>query len=120
MSKLFGISALVELLGVVLWLVTLRFLFPDSEDGGFSWLLLTIGFIFYGIMYARYRNKGARHYHEKETKATMDNLRKADNFVTKRTGLSNARMAGANNTSVSGLNFNNPFQIIDNVKNSLT
>jgi len=97
--KLLGVSAIVEVIGVILWLVTLSF-FKDSED--VSWLLLTIGFIYYGIMYARYRNKSARHHHEKETKSNMDNLRRSDTFVKRRTGLKNSRMAGANNTSVKG------------------
>jgi hypothetical protein len=100
--KLFGVSALVELIGFVLWVVTMRWLVSSESDGDWSLLFLTLGFVFYGIMYARYRNKGARHYHEKETKATMDSLRKKDSFVTKRTGLTNSSMAGANNTSVRG------------------
>ncbi|MCL2040774.1 MAG: hypothetical protein FWG84_01870 [Bacteroidales bacterium] len=97
MPKLFGISAIVEAIGFVLFLLT--YFFVDSD---YSWLLLTAGFIYYAIMYSKYRNKSARHYHEKETKATMDNLRKADTLVTRRTGLTNARMIGANNTAVRG------------------
>ena len=100
MMKLFSVSALVEVVSFVLWLLVMPF-FADSEDD-FSWLLLTFGFIYYGLMYARYRNQGARHFHEKETKATTDNIRTVDNFVKKRTGLRNARMQGANNTSVGG------------------
>jgi len=119
MLKLFGVSALVEVIGFVLWLVTMPF--PSSGENDYSWLFLTLGFVFYGIMYARYRNKGARHYHEKETKAKMDNIRKKDSFVKKRTGLTKSRMEGANNMSVSGLNFlNNPLQIMDKGKFSLT
>jgi hypothetical protein len=107
MPKLFGVSALVELVGVVLWVITMAwFTSPASteDEVSWGWLLLTLGFIFYGIMYARYRNKGARHSHEKETKATIDKVRKKDSFVTKRTGLKNARMSGANNTRVGGSN----------------
>ena len=100
MMKLFGVSALVEMIGFVLWLLAIP-LFKNSDDD-FSWLLFTLGFVYYGFMYSRYRNKGARHYHEKETKSTTDNMRTVDNFVTKRTGLRNARMEGANNTSDSG------------------
>jgi len=99
--KLVGVSAIIEVIGFILWLLTMP-LPADSEDGDYSWLFLTLGFIFYGVMYIRYRNQNARHYHEIETKSTMDNLRKEDHFVTKRTGLKNARMAGANNTSVKG------------------
>jgi high-affinity K+ transport system ATPase subunit B len=104
--KLFVVSALVEVIGFVLWLVTAPYLFFTSDSGdegmGLGWLFLTLGFIFYGVMYARYRNKGARHVHEKETKATTDNLRKIDTFVESRKGLTNSRMKGANNTKVEG------------------
>jgi len=100
MMKLLGISALVEVISFVLWLLVAPFFGNSDED--FSWLLLAGGFVYYGIMYARYRNKGARHFHEKETKANTDNMRTYDNFVTKRTGLRKARMEGANNSSVKG------------------
>lgn len=101
--KLFGVSALVEVIGFILWLVTMPFLSSDGDEGGgLGWLFLTLGFIFYGIMYARYRNRGARHHHEKETKATMNNLLKKDAFIKQRTGLTTSRMEGANNTTVRG------------------
>ena len=98
--KLLAVSTLVEVVGFVLWLLTIPFV--KNADNDFSWLFFTLGFVFYGLMYARYRNKGARHFHEKDTKATTDNMRTADNFVTKRTGLRNTRMEGANNASDSG------------------
>jgi len=100
MPKLLGVSALVEVLGIILFFLTSIFVESDL-----LWLFFTLGFVYYGFMYAKYRNKGARHYHEKETKATMTNLRKEDVYVTRRTGLKNARMKGANNTSVTGSNF---------------
>jgi len=71
-------------------------------EGNYGLIFLTAGFIYFGIIYARYRNKGARHYHESETKATVDKLRKKDTFVAKRTGLKNAKIEGANNKSVKG------------------
>ncbi len=109
MKKLFGVSALVELIGLILWIITLQFLNTSDEEGNWGWLFLTAGFVFYGIMYARYRNKWARHYHEKETKATLSNLHRKDVFVKRKTGLTNPRMAGANNTSVSGSGFLSKF-----------
>ena len=98
--KLFAVSAVIEVISFVLWLVVSPF-FRDSDDD-YSWALMSLGFIYYAYIYARYRNKGARHYHEKETKATIDNLRKKDTFVTHRTELKNAKIEGANNTSVKG------------------
>jgi len=103
--KLLGISALVEVLGLILWLITTPFF---SSDNDYSWGFLTLGFIYYAFMYARYRNKGARHFHEKETKSTIDNLRKEDVFVTKRTGLTEPVMAGANNTAVGNVTLGMP------------
>jgi len=101
--KLLGVSAIIEVIGFILMILHLPFMVIDDTD--WSWIFLTAGFIFYGLMYARYRNKGARHHHEKETKSTMSHLRTADNFVTKRTGLRNAKMQGANNTTVRGSTF---------------
>ncbi|MCL2097641.1 MAG: hypothetical protein FWH23_02630 [Bacteroidales bacterium] len=98
--KLFGVSVLVEIIGFILFLITMPFLVLENSDDSYSWIFLTLGFIFYGFMYARYRNKGVRHYHEKETKATMANLRKKDEFVLTRKGLKNKTMEGANNKTV--------------------
>lgn len=93
--KLLLISCLVEILGLI------AMLFVDSD---YSFLFLLLGFVFYFIMYGKYRNNNARHKHELETKKSMTNLRKVDNYLRKRTGLSNARMTGANNKTVSGGN----------------
>ena len=56
------------------------------------------------MMYLKYRNSNARHYHEKETKKKMFNLKKADKFIKHEKGLSNPMMEGANNTRVNGQN----------------
>ena len=93
MGKLILMSILVEILSFFA-MVNIEF------DGNV--IFLTLGFIFFFIMYSKYRNQAARHKHELETKKTMDNLRSVDNYVTRRTGLRNSRMTGANNTSVSG------------------
>ena len=53
-------------------------------------------------MYTRYRNSGARHSHETETKTNMTNLKEYDKFVKKRRRLDNSTMEGANNTRVTG------------------
>jgi len=103
MPKLLGVSAIIEVIGIIIWILQLPLFIIEGDD--YSWLFLTLGFVYYGIIYAKYRNKGARHHHEKETKATIDSLRKSDVFVTKRTGLRNAKMEGANNQSVRGSTF---------------
>ena len=91
--KLLGISALVEVFGVLLTL------FINFD---YSWLFSLSGVAFFIYFFLSYRNSNARHYHEKETKAAMENVRKADKLLQRRTGLTNSRMAGANNSKVGG------------------
>ena len=97
MPKLVIMSVIVEILGLIATLFTSK-----STDDNWPWVFLLAGFVFFAIMYARYRNKGARHSHETETKTNMTNLRKEDVFVKKERGLSESRMKNANNTRVSG------------------
>ena len=92
MPKLLGISALVEVLGL------LAMLFVDWD---FSWLFLLAGFIYFFVLFSKYRNQGARHKHESETKRKIGNVRAGDRLVKRRTQLTNARIQGANNTTVS-------------------
>lgn len=49
--------------------------------------ILLSGFIYFAFIHGKYRNTGARHSHESETKCEMKNIRKVDNFVRKRTRL---------------------------------
>ena len=58
-------------------------------------------------MYSRYRNKGARHTYETDTKTEILNLRKVDNFVETRKGLESQYISGVNNTRVDGKNLSN-------------
>ena len=97
MPKLIGVSALVEILGVI------AMLFIDFDA---NWLFLLSGIIYFLIMYGKYRNSGARHTYETETKKDVTNMKKVDNFIKKETGLSNSIMTGANNKKVNG-NTNN-------------
>ena len=103
--KLFAISAFVEILGLV------AMLFTKTDDNNWPWLFLLSGFIYFWVIYSKYRNTGARHSHETETKSNMSNLREVDRFVRKRHRLEDSRIEGANNTRVSGnsskFNFNN-------------
>jgi hypothetical protein len=98
--KLLLFSAIVGVISFFLWLIIAPFFREKDTDG--SWLLLTAGFVFYGVIYAFYRNKGARHFHEKETNATIKNVQQKDTFIKRRTKLTNAKMKGANNTAVKG------------------
>ena len=96
MPKLLFISFLVEILGVI------AMIFTYSDDSNWPWLFLASGFVYFFIIYSKYRNSGARHSHETETKTNMSNLKENDSFVRHETGLRNPMMDGANNRSVNG------------------
>ena len=77
MPKLVLISALVEILGLI------AMIFTKTDDNNWPWLFLLSGIIYFWMMYTRYRNSGARHSHETETKTNMTNLKEYDKFVKK-------------------------------------
>ena len=93
MPKLILASILVEIFGV-----SLTVFFLDYSE--YSWLFSLSGIGFYLYFYAKYRNKGARHMHETQTKASISGVRKVDNLLRRLTRLSNSRMNGANNLRV--------------------
>ena len=93
MPKLFGVSFLVEILGILAMM---------CFDFDYNWLFLLSGFVYFIIMFMRYRNSDARHTYETDTKTNMSNLRKVDNFIQSKKGLTNATMNGANNKAVNG------------------
>ena len=95
MPKLLLVSFLVEILGV------LAMIFVDFD---YSWLFLASGFVFFFLMFSKYRNFNARHTYEKDTKTNIINLKSIDKFISSRKGLSNSTMIGANNTRVSNIN----------------
>jgi hypothetical protein len=74
----------------------------DDNPALFGLAGLTPGFIFYWIQTARYRNMNARHKHEAETKADVDNMKKTDVSIGRRNRLRNARIAGQNDSVVKG------------------
>lgn len=94
--KLFFISLLVELLGILATIIT------KSDDNDWSWLFLGSGVIYYLVIYSIYRNAEARHNHETETKRNMSNLREDDTFVKKKTRIDEPEIEGANNKEVKG------------------
>ncbi len=92
LPKLFAVSFLVEILGFIIMLFT--------YDFEYNYIFLLSGFIYFIIMYARYRNSDARHNYEKETKTNMSNLRKVDKFITRREGLPNSRIRSIDNNHI--------------------
>lgn len=105
MPKLVGISVLIEVLGILAMILI---------DFDYSWLFLLAGFIYFMLMFLKYRNLNARHSYESETKKTISNLKKVDNFIQTKKGLTNSVMIGANNNNVDGQTTTNK------VLNSLT
>lgn len=96
MPKLIIMSALIEILSFI------PAMLADNEIGG---LALFVGVIYFVLMYMRYRNNNARHTYELETKKEISNLRKEDQFLETRKGLSSSRIYGANNNTVRGKGF---------------
>ena len=95
MPKLIGVSAFVEALGVVAMLLI---------DWDYDWLFLLVGFIYFFIMYSRYRNKDARAQYEYDTKREIDNVKKDDSLIERKTGLSSSRISGENSTMIDSSN----------------
>lgn len=93
MPKLIGISFSVEIIGIIAMIFI---------DFNYNWIFLFSGIIYFILMYIRYRNSNARHTYETDTKTQLSNLRKVDNFIQSKKGLTNSTMNGANNKRVYG------------------
>lgn len=107
MPKLFLISFIVEVLAFILMLLV---------NWNNDWIFLIAGFIYFAIIYGKYRNSGARHNHEKETKKNMTDVKTLDNFIEHKRGLRESSMKEANNRAVNGSTVNKNF--IDKIKNN--
>lgn len=111
MPKLLLVSFFVELAGLI------AMLFTYSDDNNWPWLFLLSGVLYFLIIYGKYRNSGARHNHEKDTKTNMSNLVKSDKLIRREKRLSNSRMEGANNTRVDGsLNSSTAMNLLNKFK----
>lgn len=102
MPKLLGISALVEILGILAAVLITSARSSSDSNSGWAWIFALAGIVYYFIIKGRYRNAGARHTYEKETKRNVTNLRQVDNLVKRRNGLRSSTMDGANNKSIKG------------------
>ena len=86
-------SFIVEIFGYIM---------ASNIDWDYSWIFLSVGFIYFFVIYNIYRNTSARHTYEKETKRDMKNLKKIDNFVRSNNGQTSSMMDGANNRTIRG------------------
>ena len=94
MPKLIITSILVQMLSFITWM------FVNLDD--LNWIYFLPGLAFFFVMYARYRNAGARHTYELETKRDITNLRQVDDFIELRKRLSSSTIQGKNNDRVEG------------------
>ena len=105
-TRLMIVSAIVEVIGVVFGLWWFKFWIgvdvDDDNPAIWGFLGFTPGFIFYWIQTSRYRNMGARHKHEQETKTEVRNLKQSDVKRESRKRLSSSRIAGENGNTVRG------------------
>jgi len=104
------ISLIIELLCIVTMV-------SIETDSGIKYVLVLPGVIFFLVKRSKYRNDGARHYHERETKHEIKNLQKKDVYIKRENGLSNSQIKGKNNMSVTGSSISN--NIINNFKDGV-
>ena len=76
-----------------------------ADFDGFEYAFLIGGFLYYYLIYSSYRNQGARHKYEKETKNEISNLVRVDDYTGLKKGLSNSRISGQNNKRVNTKTF---------------
>ena len=88
-----------KLFAISFGLAIFVFLTQKKVPVEYEMTFLVIGIIFFVVMYLKYRNLDARHYHETETKKKIFNLKKEDSFIEHRKDLSNSKMIGANNAT---------------------
>ena len=74
----------------------------DDDSGGWAFVFLLAGFVFYAVVYLSYRNKDKRHHHERETKSAVTDPQGQERFVAHRKGLANAEMKGSNEDDIRG------------------
>ncbi len=103
--RLGAISAIIEVLALIVWIFTW---WGQRDDDGLGYpIILVAGFVFFFVQYFRYRNSGARHHHESETRAYIRNLVKTDEKIKVEKGLKNSQIKGRNDTKIEGSFFNN-------------
>lgn len=67
-----------------------------------SLLLMSVGALYFFIIYSRYRSTSARHDYEAVTKRKIANLQKSDEFLKHRKGLRKSKIEGENEHETKG------------------
>ena len=99
-TKLAMIATLIDL--IVLAIVVLIIFLTNKSSFLILFINLLIGPIYYSVKGSKYRNKGARHKYELETKSTITSLKRTDDKVRTETEQSFSTLSGANNTRIVG------------------
>lgn len=102
-GKMWGISILIGLIVTAICFVFFAYKPQYGIESGrvIGCLIagLIVMLIFFGSFYSRYRNTGARHHFEKETKISLGKIAAEDGLL-KKFETTESSMRGANNTSV--------------------
>lgn len=97
------ISSIIEIICGILGIILFILAYDPSADEDSSYIFLALfaaGFIYYGVIYNKYRNKDARHKFESETKTEMNIKERKDEFIETKKGLSNSRITGCNSDRI--------------------
>lgn len=124
-TKLLITSIIVE---IISWILsTTIFLVAGTEIfkrtklydyRGLTWLLLLSGFVFYYMIYLRYRNSDERHHYEVETKHLVSHLIRTDDFLYHEQKLGNRRIKGENSDRLKGNRLNQSMD--ERIKTAIT
>ena len=100
-GKLFLITIIIEAI-----ILSLAILTKNTEQfkalSVFLFIALITGPIFYGVKSSKYRNAGARHTYERETKQELTNVIENDKLIDHETELTSSSMLDANNDQIYG------------------
>ena len=98
----------LALLSILIFLVFLIVPFIIGFKDEFKYATIVVGIvvaiIYYNVKYSKYRNAGARHQYEKETKNTLNITNKVDKKIRTDTRESSSSLSGANNHRLEGEN----------------
>jgi len=99
------VSALITVIGIAAKTIAEPYMTDWQNTHMIKWIFIIISVIYWLFWWEKYRNKNARHNHERETKSTINNLRQSDVYVTERKNLSKHKIQGVNNKSIDAFFF---------------
>lgn len=107
LPKLIFVSVLVS------FLAFFASIFLDFDS---NWYFLIAGIVYFISIFIKYRNTNARHRYELETKKEITNLKKKDQFIQSRKGLTSSIMSDSNDKIVNGQSLQSSFIDIFDIK----